>query len=62
MLASYAVLSPVLAFAGGDGDNSLTAQMQYADYNYIHNVADGSLNPVSVSDMPVSSLATMVIT
>jgi len=59
MLASYAVLSPVLAFAGGDGDNSLTAQMQYADYNYIHNVVDGSLNPVSVSDMPVSSLATI---
>lgn len=59
MLASYAVLSPVLAFAGGDGDNSLTAQMQYADYNYIHNVADGSLNPVSVSNMPISSLATI---
>lgn len=57
VLASYAVLSPLLAFAGGEGDNSPAQQMQYADYNYIHNVADGSLNPVSVSDVPVSSLA-----
>lgn len=57
MLASYAILSPVFAFAGGEGDNSPVQQMQYADYNYIHNIADGSLNPVSANDIPLSSLA-----
>ncbi|MDE6091054.1 MAG: hypothetical protein K2G41_10160 [Duncaniella sp.] len=52
-------LSPVSAFAGGEGDNSnsLPEQIQYKDYNFIHNVEDGSLNPVSIIDIPVSQLA-----
>lgn len=53
----FTVLSPVSAFAGEEGDNSIVQQMQYKDYNYLHNVADGSLNPVSISDIPVSQLS-----
>lgn len=59
ILPFVAFLSPVSALAGGEGDNSntLSEQIQYKDYNFLHNVADGSLNPVSIIDIPISQLA-----
>ena len=57
LLASIALLSPFSAFAGGEGDNSVVRQMQYSDFNYVHNLEYGSLNPVSVSNIPLDGLA-----
>lgn len=59
ILPCIALLSPFSVFAGGEGDNSIARQIQYRDYNYLHNVANGSLNPVSVSLMPLHELATV---
>lgn len=57
LLASIALLSPFSASAGGEGDNSVVRQMQYSDFNYVHNLEYGSLNPVSASGIPINELA-----
>ncbi len=57
ILTHVALLSPLFAAAGGERDSSLVRQMQYRDYNYVHNIENGSLNPVSVSRVAVPELA-----
>lgn len=57
ILPCITLLFPVSVAADGTGDNSLVQQMQYGDFNYLHNVESGSLNPVSISGMPLSQLA-----
>ncbi|MDE6867509.1 MAG: hypothetical protein K2J23_08980 [Muribaculaceae bacterium] len=55
-LSCISSLFPLFAYAGEEGNNSIAQQMQYADYNYLNNVESGALNPVSISDIPISNL------
>lgn len=50
--------SAVMA-AGNDEDTSLNEArvMQYQEYIYLHNVESGSINPVSISSLPMPSVA-----
>lgn len=41
------------------GVDTVARIMQYHDYNYIHNVESGSLNPVSIAALPLSQLASV---
>lgn len=45
-----------MAVAAQNEKNTLGQQIQYSDYNYIHNVEAGSLNPVSISDIPIGDI------
>ena len=56
-LLCNSILFPFLAFADGEGNNSIVdQQIQYADYNYIHNIEYRALNPVSISDIPLGDI------
>jgi len=54
-----ALLSSLCGHASTEEDSILIQQMQYDDYNYLHNVSDGSLNPVSISDLPLRQLSVL---
>lgn len=47
------------AFAGGKTDSNSIARLQYNDYNYIHNIEQGSLNPTSTWQLAISELASL---
>ncbi|MDE6353341.1 MAG: transporter [Muribaculaceae bacterium] len=56
-LLCNSILFPFLAFADEEGNNSIVdRQIQYVDYNYIHNIENGALNPVSISDIPLGDI------
>lgn len=55
-LLCTSLLFPFLAKGAQDENNTLGQQIQYTDYNYIHNVEAGALNPVSISEIPVGDI------
>lgn len=55
-LLCSSLLFPVLANAATEDNNTLGQQIQYTDYNYLHNVEAGALNPVSISDIPIRDI------
>ena len=55
-LLCNSLLFPFFAYAGEEGNNSVDQQIQYAGYNYLHNVENGALNPVSISDIPLANI------
>ncbi|MDE6073862.1 MAG: hypothetical protein K2F80_04615 [Muribaculaceae bacterium] len=55
-LLCTSLLFPFGANAAQEENNTLGQQIQYTDYNYLHNVEALAINPVSISDIPISDI------